>query len=93
MAGFEHVIEDRVAPGFGGFALVGRAIFEDVAFVGLGIVPAKAAALENRMQRIDEDHPARHRDALGAAAFAKTADQVIFGQACETLADQPVHQA
>ena len=93
MAVFEHVIEDRVAPGFGGFALVGRAIFEDVAFVGLGIVPAKAAALENRVQRVDEDHPARHRDALGAAAFAKTADQVIFGQACETLADQPVHQA
>jgi len=33
------------------------------------------------------------RTTLGAAAFAETTDQVIFGQACEALADQPVHQA
>ena len=93
VAVFEHVIEDRAAPGLGGFALVGRAIFEHVAFVGLGVVPAKAAAFENRMQRVDEDHPARHRDAFGAAALAEAADQIVFGQACEALADQPVHQA
>jgi len=93
MAVFEHVVEDRTAPGLGGFALVGRTIFEDVAFVGLGIVPAKAAAFKNRVQRIDEDHPSRHGEAFSAAAFAETADQVIFGQACEPLADQPVHQA
>src|SRR5256885_616895 len=93
MAVFEHVIEDRTAPGLRGLALVGRAIFEDVALVGLGVVPAKAAALENRVQRIDEDHPARHGQAFGAAALAEAADQVIFGQTCEALADQPVHQA
>ena len=93
VAVFEHVIEDRAPPGLRGLALVGRAIFEDVAFVGLGVVPAKAAAFENRVQRIDEDHPARHGEAFGAAALAETADQVIFGQACETLVDQPVHQA
>ena len=93
MAVFEHVVEDRAPPGLRGFALVGRAIFEDVAFVGLGVVPAKAAALENRMQRVDEDDAARHLEALGAAALAEAADQIVFGQACEALADQPVHQA
>ena len=93
VAVFEHVVEDRTPPRLRGFALVGRAIFENVAFVGLGIVPAKAAAFENRVQRVDEDHSARYVKPLGAAALAETADQVVFGQACEALADQPVHQA
>ena len=61
-AAFEHVVEDRILPGLRGFALVGRPIFERVAFVGLGVVPANAAALEIRVQRIDEDHPARQAD-------------------------------
>ena len=55
LAVFEHVIEDRAAPVLGGIALAGRAVFEGVAFVGLSVVPAKAAALEDRVQRIDED--------------------------------------
>ncbi|XSC48647.1 hypothetical protein ACF1BQ_012155 [Bradyrhizobium sp. RDT10] len=45
------------------------------------------------MQRIDEDHTARHMKTFGAAALAEAADQVVLGQASETLADQPVRQA
>ncbi len=93
MAVFEHVVENRTPPRLRGFALVGRAVFEHVALVGLGVVPAKAAALENRMQRVDEDQAARHVEALGAAALAEAADQIVFGQTSEALADQPVHQA
>ena len=93
VAVFEHVIEDRTPPRLGGLTLIGRAVFKDVAFIGLGVVPAKAAAFEDRVQRVDEDHRARHVQAFGAAAFAEAADQIVFGQACETLADQPVHQA
>ena len=92
MAVFEHVVEGRAPPVLRGIALVGRTIFESFAFVGLGIGPAKSAPLEDRVQRIDEDEPARQVEALGAAALAKAAQQIVFGQAGETLADQPVHQ-
>src|SRR5260370_32534917 len=61
--------------------------------MGFAVVPAKAAALEDRGQGVDEDESARHRQACGAAALAEAADQVVFGQAGQALADQPVHQA
>ena len=93
VAVFEHVKKIELRHASRGFALVGRAVLENVALVGLGIVPAKPAAFENRVQRVDEDHPARYVKAFGAAAFAETADQVVLGQAREALADQPVHQA
>ena len=92
MAVFEHVKEGRAAPVLRGVALAGRAVFEGVALVGLDVVPAKPAALEDRMQRIDEDEAARQIEALGPAALAEAAQQVVLGQAGEALADQPVHQ-
>ena len=93
VAVFEHVVEDRAPPAFGGVALVGRADTRNVSrLVGLDIVPAEAAALEDRMQRVDDDEPVGQLDALGAAALAKAAEQLVFGQAGEALADQPVHQ-
>jgi hypothetical protein len=90
---FEHLVEDRAPPAFGGIPLLSRAVLETFWLVGLDIVPAEAAALENRVQRVDHDEPIRKRDSLGAAAFAKTSDQIVFRQTGQTLADQPVHQA
>ena len=52
---FEHVVEDRAPPAFRGVALVARAILESFGLVGFDVVPAKAAALEDRMQRVDHD--------------------------------------
>ena len=90
---FEHVVEDRALPAFRSIALLSRAVLETFGLVGLDIVPAEATALENRVQRVDHDEPVRQRDFLGAAALAKAADQVTFGQAGQALADEPVHQA
>ena len=92
MAVLEQMMEGRAAPGLGGIALIGRAIFEHFALVALGVVPAKAAALEDRMQRVDEDDAARQIEPAGAAALAEAAQQVVFRQSGQTLADQPVHQ-
>jgi hypothetical protein len=91
-AAFEHVIENGAAPVLGGFAFAGRAVFEHVAFVGLGIVPAKSTALENRMQGIDENAGARQIEAARAAALAEAADQIVLRQPGQALADQPIHQ-
>ena len=90
---FEHVVEDRAPPGLGGIALVARAVLEGVGLVGLDVVPAEAAALEDRMQRVDDDEAVGQIDAFGAAALAEAPEQVVFRQASEALADQPVHQA
>ena len=60
-----------------GVAGFGRTIFETVALVGLGVGPAEAATLEHRVQRVHEDERARQLDALGAAALAEAADQVV----------------
>ena len=87
------MVECRAPPVFRGVALVGRAILEPVALVGLGVVPAKSAALEHRVQRVDEDEGARQLQAMGAAALAEAAKQIVFGQTCQALVDQPVHQA
>jgi hypothetical protein len=90
---FQLVVEGRPPPVRRGIARFGRAIFETVALIGLGVGPAEAAALEHRVQRVDEDEPARQLDAPSAAALAETADQVVSGQTRQALADQPVHQA
>jgi len=74
---FQLVVEGRPPPVGLGIAGFGRTIFETIALVALGVGPAKTAALEHRVQRVDEDEPARQLDALGAAALAKTADQVV----------------
>ena len=92
MAVFEHVKEGGAAPVLRRIALGGRAVFEALAFVGFGVVPAKSAPLENRMQRIDEDQPARQLEAFGAAALAEAANEIVFRHAGQALADQPVHQ-
>ena len=92
MAVLEQMVKHGAAPALGGIARTGRAIFEGFAFVGLGVVPANAAALEDRVQRIDEEEATRQIEPLGAAALAEAAQQVVFGQAGQTLADQPVHQ-
>src|ERR1700704_2398798 len=92
MAVFEHVVERGTAPVLGGVALGARHVFECVALVGFPVVPAKAASLIDRMQRVDEDQAARQMQAAVAAALAEAADQVALGKAGETLTDQPVHQ-
>lgn len=92
VAVFEHVMEDRAAPVPRGVALTGRSVLECIVLVGFGVVPAKSAPLENRVQRIDEDQPARQFETACPAAFAKTADQVDLGQTAQALAHQPVHQ-
>ena len=92
VAVLKHVKEGRAPPVLRRIALPGRSIFEAVALVGLGVVPAKSAALENRVQRIDEDQPARQIEAFGAAALAEAAHQIVLGKAGQALADQPVHQ-
>jgi hypothetical protein len=91
-AAFEHVIENGAAPVLCGFAFAGRAVFEHVAFVGLGIVPAKSTPFENRMQGIDENAGAGNIEIADPATLAKAADDVVLGRADEALADQPVHQ-
>jgi hypothetical protein len=93
VTGLEHLVEDRAPPGLGGFALVAGAILEAVGLVGLDVVPAEAAALEDRVQRVDDDETIGEIDAFGPAALAEAAQQVVFRQAGEALADQPVHQA
>ncbi|MEZ0102705.1 hypothetical protein ABIF25_006287 [Bradyrhizobium elkanii] len=93
MAVFEHVVEGRPPPGLTGLAGAGRAVFEDVGLVALAVVPAETASLEDRMQGVDEDDRPRQRHARGPAALAETAQQVVFRQARQTLADQPTHQA
>src|ERR1700716_1521039 len=93
MAVLEHVVEGGAPPVLRGVALAGRAILKTVALVGLGGIPAKAAALEDRVQRIDEDQPARQIEPACPAALAEAAQQVILGQTGQALADQPVHQA
>ena len=80
MAVFEHVKEGGAPPVLRRIAFPGRAIFEAVALVGFGVVPAKSAALENRVQRIDEDQPARQIEAFGAAALAEAAHQIVLGR-------------
>ena len=92
MAVFEHVIEGGAAPVLRGMALAGRSILEGVALVGFGVVPAKSAALENRVQRIDEDEAARQVETACPAALAEAADQIGLGHAGQALAHQPVHQ-
>ncbi|MEH2469456.1 fructose-specific component phosphotransferase system IIB-like protein [Nitrobacteraceae bacterium AZCC 2299] len=92
MAVLEHVEERRASPVGGGLALLGRAIFERIALVGLGVVPAEAAALEDRVQRVDENEAARQLEPTVTTAFAEAADQVVFRQTGEPLADQPAHQ-
>ena len=89
----EHVVKGRTPPVLRRRALVARAVFEDVALIGLLCVPAKAAALEDRVQRIDEDEAARQVQPAGPAALAEPAQQIVFRQAGQTLMDQPVHQA
>jgi hypothetical protein len=93
VTGFEHVVEDRAPPGLGGVALVAGAVLEGVGLVGLDVVPAEAAALEDRVQRVDHDETVGQIDAFGPAALAEAAQQVVFRQTGEALADQPVHQA
>ena len=93
IAVFKHVVEDRAAPVLRGVALVGRSIFERVALVGFGVVPAKSVSLEYRVQRIDQNEPARQLQPFGTATLAEAADQIVLWQTSETLADQPVHQA
>ncbi len=88
-----HVIKGGAAPVLGGVARAGRAIFKTVALVAFGIVPAKAAPLEDRVQRVDEDETARQVQPAGPAALAEAAQQIVFRQAGQALADQPVHQA
>src|SRR6266478_801157 len=90
MTVFEHVIERGAAPVFRGRALAGRSVLEGVALVCFGVVPAKSAPLENRVQRIDEDEAARQVETAGPAALAEAADQIVLGRAGQALADQPV---
>src|SRR5207247_10691420 len=59
---------------------------------GRGLVPAKRPALEDRMQRIDENEAARQIETACPAALAKAADQIVLGQAGQALANQPVDQ-
>ncbi len=92
VAVLEHVEEHRAAPALGGVAFGGRAVFERVALVALPVAPAEAAALIDRMQRVDDDQPAREFQPFGAAALAEAAEQFVFGQAGQPLAGQPVHQ-
>ncbi len=92
MALFEHVMEGRAAPVLRRLALVGRTVFERIALVARPIAPAEAAALENRMQRVDEAKSARQLDAGCAAAFAEAAQDVVLRQAGQALADQPVDE-
>ncbi|UCF51982.1 MAG: hypothetical protein JSV48_22135, partial [Bradyrhizobium sp.] len=92
MAMLEHVEEHRAAPACGRIALGARAVFERIALVAGSVAPAEAAPLIDRMQRVDDDEPARQFQALGTAALAEAAKQVDFGQAREALAGQPVHQ-
>jgi hypothetical protein len=63
LAVFEHVKEGGAPPVLRGVARAGRSIFEAVALVGFGVVPAKSPALEDRMQRIDENEAARQIEA------------------------------
>ena len=93
VAVFQHVMEGGTAPVLCSITVGRGLVFEAVALVGLGVAPAKAAALIDRMQRVDEDEPARQVEPVRAAALAEAADEVVFGQAREALADQPVHQA
>ena len=80
VAVLQHVKEGRAPPVLRRIALPGRSIFEAVALVGLGVVPAKSAALENRVQRIDEDQAARQIEAFGAAALAEAAHEIVLGK-------------
>ena len=93
VAMLQHVEEGAAPPVPRRIAGIGRAILETVALVGFGVVPAKAAALEDRVQRIDEDEPARQVETARPAALAETADQVVLRQAGEALGHEPVHQA
>ncbi len=93
VAVFEHVVESGTAPVLRRIALTGRSVFETIALIGLAVVPAETAPLENRVQGVDEGQPPRQIDAAGAATLAKAADQIVSGQARQPLADQPVHQA
>src|SRR5882724_5224611 len=93
MAVLEHVKEGTAAPVLRGVALIGRSVLERIALVGLGVVPAKSAPLEDRMQGVDEDEAPRQIETFRPATLAEAADQIVLWQARETLADQPVHQA
>jgi hypothetical protein len=79
MAVFEHVVEGGATPVLGGVALVARHVFEGVALVGFPVVPAKAASLVDRVQRVDEDEAARQMQATVPAALAEAANQVGLG--------------
>src|SRR3977135_2258994 len=92
MTVFEHVIEGGPTPVLRGIALAGRSILEDSALVCFGVVPAKSAPLENRVQRIDEDEAARQIKTSCPAALAEAANQGVLRHAGPALADQPVHQ-
>ncbi len=92
MTVFEHVIKGGAPPVLRGIARAGRSILEAVALVCFGVVPAKSAPLEDRMQRIDEDEAARQIETACPAALAKAANQIVLGQAGQALANQPVDQ-
>src|SRR5262249_38054240 len=92
MAAFEHVMKGGAAPILGGFAIGRRELFKRIALVAGTVVPAEAAPLIDRMQRVDEGHAARQMQTAVAATLAEAANQLGFGKTCETLAHQPVHQ-
>src|ERR1700761_6761028 len=93
MAVLEHVKERRAAPVGRGAAGAGRSVLERIALIAGNVVPAKAASLVDRMQRVDENLAARQIEPLGAAAFAETVQELGFRKSGQALAGQPVHQA
>ena len=92
MTVLEHVKEGGAAPVLRGVAIAGRSIFERIALVGFGIVPAKSTSLEHWMQRIDEDEAARQIETFRTATLAEATQQIVLGEAGQALANQPVHQ-
>ena len=91
LTGLKHGVERRALPVLRGLALAGRSIFERVAFVRFDVAPAEALALEDGMQRVDENEAARQIDAGRPGAFAELAHKVGFRDAGEARTGQPVH--
>ncbi len=85
----QHVVEDRAMPIRLRFSAGGRGILHDLRRHVAFAVPLEGAALEFRMQRVDQPLATGNVHARGNAALAEAGKHLGFLQALEALFRQP----
>lgn len=85
----EHVEEDGTLPVFLCLAAAGRAVMHDVRHVIAFGVPLKGAALELRVEGVDQPKGAVDMKAGGVAPIAEAREEVLLLEAANSLVRHP----